>query len=77
MRDAHLCGFILRHLFKHLPCTENLKNVAKHSFTEATAGEAKQCKGFLCRGECFNVSDTILNDLGEQKPFRKSFNYVN
>lgn len=65
MRDAHLTGIILRHLIKHLPSAENFKNVAKHSFIEA-ATETKKCEGgFLCRGECFKVSDLIADDVGK------------
>ncbi|KAM7356914.1 uncharacterized protein ACRADG_002479 isoform 2-T2 [Cochliomyia hominivorax] len=62
MRDAHLSGIILRHLLKHLPSSENFKNVAKHSFIE-DINETKKCDGFLCRGECFNVADIIADDL--------------
>lgn len=63
MRDAHLTGIILKHLLKHLPSSENFKNVAKHSFIE-DINETKKCEGFLCRGECFNVADIIADDLG-------------
>ncbi|XP_075163456.1 uncharacterized protein LOC142236091 [Haematobia irritans] len=62
MRDAHLAGIILRHLLQHLPSSENFKNVAKNSFVE-TANESKKCEGFLCRGECFKVSDLLTEDL--------------
>ncbi|XP_037940493.1 uncharacterized protein LOC119673299 [Teleopsis dalmanni] len=62
MRDANLTGIILRHLLKYLPASENFKNVAKHSFTEH-GSEPQKCKAFLCRSECFNVSDLIGDDL--------------
>lgn len=64
MRDAHLTGIILRHLLQHLPSSENFKNVAKNSFVEAET-ESKKCEGFLCRGECFKVSDLLANDVGK------------
>ncbi|XP_059216379.1 uncharacterized protein LOC106093356 isoform X1 [Stomoxys calcitrans] len=62
MRDAYLTGIILRHLLQHLPSSENFKNVAKCSFVEA-ATESKKCEGFLCRGECFKVSDLLVDDV--------------
>lgn len=64
MRDAHLTGIILRHLLQHLPSSENFKNVARNSFVEA-ATESKKCEGFLCRGECFKVSDLLAEDVGK------------
>uniref|UniRef100_A0A1A9WGB6 Uncharacterized protein n=1 Tax=Glossina brevipalpis TaxID=37001 RepID=A0A1A9WGB6_9MUSC len=61
MRDAYLSGLILRHLLGHLPSSENFKNVAQTSFIEDSK-EPEKCKGFLCRGECFNVSERIASD---------------
>ncbi|XP_037950079.1 uncharacterized protein LOC119681077 [Teleopsis dalmanni] len=57
-----ITAFVLRHLLKYLPASENFKNVAKHSFTEH-GSEPQKCKAFLCRSECFNVSDLIADDL--------------
>lgn len=63
MRDAYLTGIIMRHLMQHLPSSENFKNVAKHSFTSAEGAPLK-CEAFLCRGECFNVTESIAGDIG-------------
>ncbi|XP_017126773.1 uncharacterized protein LOC108145722 isoform X1 [Drosophila elegans] len=62
MRDAYLTGIIMRHLMQHLPSSENFKNVAKISFTSAE-GAPQKCEAFLCRGECFNVTDSIAGDV--------------
>jgi len=64
MRDAYLTGIIMRHLMQYLPSSENFKNVAKISFTSAE-GAPQKCEAFLCRGECFNVTDSIAGDIGK------------
>ncbi|EDW76750.1 uncharacterized protein Dwil_GK20182 [Drosophila willistoni] len=63
MRDAYLTGIIMRHLIQHLPSSENFKNVAKHSFISAVEGAPLKCEAFLCRGECFNVTESIVGDI--------------
>ena len=62
MRDAYLSGIILRHLMRQLPTCENFKNVAKHSFV----GESPKC-AFMCRGECFSVTEQIADDVGRSE----------
>ncbi|XP_037890187.1 uncharacterized protein LOC119637868 [Glossina fuscipes] len=62
MRGAYLSGLILRHLLRYLPSSENFKNVAQTSFTE-NPEKPEKCKGFLCRGECFNVSEHTASDI--------------
>uniref|UniRef100_A0A1A9ZA38 Uncharacterized protein n=1 Tax=Glossina pallidipes TaxID=7398 RepID=A0A1A9ZA38_GLOPL len=62
MRDAYLSGLILRHLLRYLPSPENFKNVAQTAFTE-NPDKPEKCKGFLCRGECFNVSEHTASDI--------------
>lgn len=76
MRDAYLTAIIIKHLLNHLPSCENFKNVAKHSFVE-DASEPLKCEAFLCRGECFNVSDLIANGNGKFFLFWNSFTGCN
>ncbi|XP_055846207.1 uncharacterized protein LOC129912111 [Episyrphus balteatus] len=61
MRDAKLSSIILPHLMKYLPSPENFKNVTKWSFTLSENHE--KCSAFLCRQECFNPAELIVDEL--------------